>query len=129
MRVECRYNREDALGGPPPPLRAGSDGRYDLTVGREYAAFGLAVEAGVVEYLVHGDSLGLMRFPAGLFIILDPTLENGWVAVMHESFLDGGGDLLLVTYSRFAEDPLALERLFDGDEQERRILRELTSGE
>ncbi|MDQ2838905.1 MAG: hypothetical protein M3Y42_16035 [Actinomycetota bacterium] len=88
-----------------------------MTVGSEYAVYGITTFLGGAWYYVLDDDRNPWPVwkPARLFDIVDPRMPDDWTVGHHRS---RDLDILLVSWPEWSSDHYFYERLVDGEQTE-----------
>lgn len=93
MNARCIFNDPRQLAEHQRGRAWGFAGTYDLTVGRIYQIYGMALVENVFEFLVKDDWGAPLSVPAGLFEEFDAQVPDGWRFRLHEGIHKSGTSL------------------------------------
>lgn len=99
--------------------------RMNLTVGRLYVVYAVAVEQGWLRYFIADDMYARTQYPfsffATFFKVIDRRLSRCW------TLRSGNGAAecsdFIITFDEWADDPSFYERLVDGEDEARGTFR------
>ena len=94
------------------------DTAFEVTIGAEYAVYGVTVWRGHCWYYVFDDDdLAYPVWkPAALFEVSDPTMPRNWVfGYVQPVDGDGGQGFPVISFPEWALDRYFYEHLVDGD--------------
>jgi hypothetical protein len=121
MRVLCKnLGKGDLL---PADIASGHlrSSEFHVTVGREYAVYGLLFTRGALRYLIYEDNSVPLWHPASMFAVVCDRVSRYWRLA---NWYDSGGYFVVVSFPEITQSPEAFDSLADGERKARRALYE-----
>ena len=89
---------------------------FHVTVGREYAVYGLLFTGGLLHYLIYEDNLIPLWHPTSMFAVVCDRIPRCWRIA---NWSDSERDFVVVSFPEITESPQALDSLSNGDRKAR----------
>ena len=89
---------------------------FHVTVGREYAVYGLLFTGGVLHYLIYEDNLIPLWHPTSMFAVVCDRVPRCWRIA---NWSDSERDFVVVSFPEITESPQAFDSLSNGDRKAR----------
>ena len=93
---------------------------FHVTVGREYAVYGLLFTGGVLHYLIYEDNLIPLWHPTSMFAVVCDRIPRCWRIA---NWSDSERDFVVVSFPEITESPLAFDSLVNGDREAHNVFR------